>query len=250
MAGNIRIIEPREKFKRVSKGIILDERVDVLTLGVYVKILTLGEKWNMTVAGLASYLGVSADKMRRVLAVLEEVGYLRRTRSQGSDGRFSGWDYEIASEPFTDIAKTPTSEKTDIGKNRNTENPAQLKDYNFNYKTISKEKNIEKKAATFVPPTIDEVSAYCESRHNNVDAEAFVAFYASKGWKVGREPMKDWKAAVITWEKRRAAEGPTPQTPSPRRLSRADQAFENMMALGRDLGIIADKQITHEYEQQ
>ena len=54
----------------------------------------------------------------------------------------------------------------------------------------------------FVPPTADEVKVYCAERGNTVNAESFVDFYASKGWKVGSSPMKDWKAAVRTWEKR------------------------------------------------
>mgnify|MGYP006923207367 CR=1 FL=1 len=60
-----------------------------------------------------------------------------------------------------------------------------------------KKKSIEKKH-----PSVDEVRAYCQERHNNVDPETFVDFYSSKGWKVGNQPMKDWKACVRTWEKR------------------------------------------------
>jgi hypothetical protein len=51
-------------------------------------------------------------------------------------------------------------------------------------------------------PTVEEVAAYCRERGNRVDAERFVDFYASKGWKVGNQPMKDWKACVRTWERR------------------------------------------------
>lgn len=58
------------------------------------------------------------------------------------------------------------------------------------------------KRTRFTPPTVDEVSAYCKERKNTVDAQRFVDFYASKGWKVGNQPMKDWKAAVRTWEQR------------------------------------------------
>ena len=54
----------------------------------------------------------------------------------------------------------------------------------------------------FTPPTLDEVSAYCRERQNSVDPEKFIDFYQSKGWMVGRNRMKDWKAAVRTWEKR------------------------------------------------
>lgn len=63
--------------------------------------------------------------------------------------------------------------------------------------------SIDKSAKTrFFPPTVEEVKAYCEKRGNGIDAEQFFDFYASKGWKVGNSPMKDWKAAVRTWERR------------------------------------------------
>lgn len=71
-------------------------------------------------------------------------------------------------------------------------------------KEIIKEKNSPTAQTTkkFVKPTVDEVEAYCIERNNNVDAEAFVDFYDSKGWLIGKNPMKDWKAAVRTWERK------------------------------------------------
>lgn len=68
--------------------------------------------------------------------------------------------------------------------------------------TLTEADKPKREVKRFVVPTVDEVRAYCKSRGNNVDAEKFVAFYGSKGWKVGNQPMKDWKQAVITWEKR------------------------------------------------
>jgi hypothetical protein len=59
----------------------------------------------------------------------------------------------------------------------------------------------------FIPPTVEEVRAYCESRHNGIDAEEFVAFYESKGWFIGKNKMKSWKSAIITWEKNRKQNG-------------------------------------------
>lgn len=53
----------------------------------------------------------------------------------------------------------------------------------------------------FVKPTVDEIAAYCKERGNQVDPQKFWDFYESKGWKVGKNPMKDWKASVRTWEK-------------------------------------------------
>ena len=70
------------------------------------------------------------------------------------------------------------------------------------------DKNRENKAASrFTPPTVDEVSVYCKERNNGIDAESFVDYYTSKGWRIGNGPMKDWKAAVRTWERRDAKPG-------------------------------------------
>lgn len=56
------------------------------------------------------------------------------------------------------------------------------------------------KSTRFTPPTLEEVTDYCTERGNNVDAERFINFYSSKGWMVGKNKMKDWKAAVRSWE--------------------------------------------------
>jgi len=53
----------------------------------------------------------------------------------------------------------------------------------------------------FVKPTLQEVEAYCTQRNNFVDAQRFLDFYESKGWMIGKNKMKDWKASVRTWEK-------------------------------------------------
>ena len=57
------------------------------------------------------------------------------------------------------------------------------------------------KGEKFKKPTVEEVAAYCAERNNGVDAERFVSHYDSVGWKVGKNPMKDWRAAVRTWER-------------------------------------------------
>ena len=54
----------------------------------------------------------------------------------------------------------------------------------------------------FKKPTLDEVKNYCILRKNNIDAEAFIDFYESKNWQIGKNKMKDWKACVRTWERR------------------------------------------------
>lgn len=58
------------------------------------------------------------------------------------------------------------------------------------------------KTTRFVKPTLEEVEAYCEERQNGIDAVAFYSFYESKGWQIGKNQMKNWKAAIITWERK------------------------------------------------
>ena len=53
----------------------------------------------------------------------------------------------------------------------------------------------------FIPPTIEQVIEYCKERKNNIDAEQFIDYYTTNGWKVGKNKMKDWKASIRTWER-------------------------------------------------
>ena len=68
------------------------------------------------------------------------------------------------------------------------------KDIDIEKESKSKKKNI------FTPPTIEEVQGYIKEKGYHFSAEEFVAFYESNGWKVGKNPMKSWKAACVTWE--------------------------------------------------
>ena len=75
----------------------------------------------------------------------------------------------------------------------------------------------------FTIPTPEEVQAYCDERKNGILGQQFCDFYSSKGWRVGSQPMKDWKAAVRTWEMRRKDQSPPitqpqPQISAPKRI--------------------------------
>ena len=69
------------------------------------------------------------------------------------------------------------------------------------YNRGNSDESPKKKTSRFIPPTVEDVRAYCIERGNSISPEAFVDFYASKGWMVGKNKMKDWKAAIRTWEK-------------------------------------------------
>lgn len=90
-------------------------------------------------------------------------------------------------------ASEPKQTEANLPKEKENNKETDIKENNL---TIVKEKR------RFSPPTVEEVSEYCKERKNSVDPQRFVDFYASKGWRVGNQPMKDWHAAVRTWEQR------------------------------------------------
>jgi hypothetical protein len=82
----------------------------------------------------------------------------------------------------------------------------------------------------FIKPTLDEVKAYCAERRNTVSPEKFLDYYEANGWKVGRNPMKDWRAAVRTWEKNEAAFAPkTPRDFEKEDAERRKRTLEKVM---------------------
>ena len=77
----------------------------------------------------------------------------------------------------------------------------QNKNKNENKNENKNNKGERSAPARFNIPTMEEVKRYCEERHNGIVAEHFIDYYTANGWKIGKNPMKDWKAAVRSWEK-------------------------------------------------
>lgn len=100
------------------------------------------------------------------------------------------------------------SEKNDSksGINESKSEKNVLKEKKVNEKKVNKDIYASDDAhppaqSRFKPPSIEEVKAYCDERHNNIDANRFIDFYSSKGWMVGSNKMKDWRAAIRGWER-------------------------------------------------
>ena len=86
-------------------------------------------------------------------------------------------------------------------------------------------KGARRARARFSPPSAEDVSAYAAERGLDIDAAAFVDFYAAKGWKVGTSPMRDWRAAVRNWCRRDGGRGrPGPSGQAPRGAVRDEYA--------------------------
>lgn len=113
--GNITIIEAESRYKKVDKSLIENPNIDCLTLGIYTKLIVLGKKWQLNVKGLRNHLGLSEDKVRKSLSLLEKEGYILRTPIRNDKGQLLGWNYTVYPTPINE------TERSQAGK-KNTEN--------------------------------------------------------------------------------------------------------------------------------
>lgn len=102
-----------------------------------------------------------------------------------------------------DNPKEPKKADSDSDSDSDSKNKSDQQ-YIINSNNILIEKNITKKekVKNFVKPTIDELIDYCNQNVLNVDPNQFIDHYESVGWKVGKNPMKDWQATARTWHRR------------------------------------------------
>lgn len=105
--------------------------------------------------------------------------------------RFDGRTRFVQSCLKADLKKTlrQTNDGFDATNNKNTNISSDKSDDN------------NRKGLKFIIPTLEEIKVYCRERNNQVDADTFFNYYESNGWMVGKNKMKDWKAAVRTWER-------------------------------------------------
>ena len=103
------------------------------------------------------------------------------------------------------ISKNKSNSKQNKIKIKSNENQIEIKSKSKKDETtsvVTKSMSMSMSNNKFIKPKLEEIKEYCLERKNGIDAESFYNFYESKGWKVGNQPMKNWKACIITWEKR------------------------------------------------
>ena len=193
-----------------SKGLSLQEKCLIAEIDSFT------EFW-MSNKAIGEFLGVSKDRAKQIVAKMKDSGIinvettrdaetkqiLKRTITVSNDfkrkifeaslnKKVDDYPSGVENSPRGGVENYPESNKSFYNKssldNKGDSSPALPQ--------------VSKKSKRFVKPTLEDVQAYCQERQNNVDPESFIDFYESKGWKVGNQPMKDWKAAVRTWERR------------------------------------------------
>ena len=160
---------------------------------------------------LAETFGWSRGKLERFCTMLESMQMASFDRaaygasvgtivtienySRYQDGRATGEATDETTNSTSDRTTNRTSDRASIKKEKKDK-----KDKNNIYNSAC-----ARVVSKFTKPTLQEVKAYCIERKNDVDPERFMNHYESNGWMVGRNKMKDWRAAVRNWERNRAS---------------------------------------------
>lgn len=180
-----------------------DKNMSLKAKGLLSVILALPDDWDYSIAGLVAICKESETSVKTALNELKEFGYLRITKKMPNETENGRIEY------IYDIFEFPIQEHEKQGVENlgveflGVENIGQLNTNKLNIKELNtnNKKIYIEPAKRFRKPTIEEIRVYCDERNNGIDAERFYDYYESKGWKVGKAPMKDWKASVRTWER-------------------------------------------------
>jgi hypothetical protein len=207
--------EHKYNFTTIANATIRDTNLSDGAIRLLFFMLSCSDDYQFSTKGLAHVFDVSESTIVDRVVELKSKGYIQTTNRKNEKGRFTACSW--------DVFETPHTEKTAYGKNRTREKPHTEKTAlgnsdpirNNNIKELSNIKEISKeKKDIFRKPTFEEVSAYCQERNNGIDPEQFIDYYESKGWMIGKNKMKDWKASVRTWERNRKNK-PNPIKPNP-----------------------------------
>jgi len=149
-----------------------------------------------SVAKLSKELKLSSKQIRTAINKLEKTGEIIRQKSANKGAKHGTMITVCKYEDYQPQIKTEGQTKGQI-KGKRRANEGQLLKNNKNNK---KEKKEERKEKNIIPPQKNMVEKYCRERGNDINVDKWYNFYESKGWMIGKNKMKDWQAAVRTWE--------------------------------------------------
>ena len=189
----------------ITNYVFKNKTLSLSARGLLGFLLTFSDDWEFSFENIVEQSGATRYEVRRTIRELQDSGFVKVVQRKSEKGKFSSCSYDVFENPCVEIPHTvlPHTEKP------HTENP------HTDFRTLNNNNNINKNKLnnnkdkenytkeSFRKPTFEEVSAYCQERDNGIDAEQFIDYYESKGWMIGKNKMKDWKASVRTWERNR-----------------------------------------------
>ena len=186
----------------MSNTHLKEKAMSLKAKGLLSLMLSLPDEWDYSIHGLEKLSVDGTDSTKKALKELEKFGYLIR-RPLKEKGKITDWEYLIFEKPQVE---KPQVEKPQVEKPTqsitNISNTNKLNKEGLNDSVSSVDVNVKNTPNNkFIPPTVEEVAEYVATRTTKIDPQRFIDHYKSNSWMVGKTKMKDWKAAVRTWER-------------------------------------------------
>lgn len=161
-----------------------------------------------SLAHLSAETGLTVQQVRTSLNKLKITNELTsKTTSRNTvitvNNYNSYQDYDKQNNNQATIKQQTNNNQATTNNNENNENKERKENtsYSLKEKNFSESVSAGTSKKKFVPPQLSAVESYCNERQNGIDPQKFVDFYEARGWMMNKTKMKDWKAAVRTWER-------------------------------------------------
>jgi hypothetical protein len=201
MANTGQIVKSKtaNRFVTLTNDVAQSKDLSLKSKGLLVHLLSLPSDWVIYRGNLYKSIGDKKGSIDSAFKELQERGFILSVKVIDEKGRFVGWNhvvYDIPAE-MGEIrdGKNPKSDFTEIGKNA----PIQKKECITNTDIEQKHINTYLVQKSFKVPELNAVIDYFTEKEHMGEAEKFFNYYESNGWKVGKNPMKNWKAAANNW---------------------------------------------------
>lgn len=176
----------------LSNHHLRDNRLSLKAKGLLTLMLSLPEDWDYSIAGLVAICKEGESAVKSALSELKDCNYLVITKLNPDESGTGQYGYRY------DIYEIPQEGGFLALENQHLENQAVENHGQLNTKKQSKDR--QNTDSRFKKPDIEEIKEYAKDKgYSHFNAQCFFDYYESNGWKVGRNPMKDWRAAIRTW---------------------------------------------------
>lgn len=192
-------------FVTIANTFLKDKNLSNKAKGVLAMILALPDDWDFSIKGMVAVTKDGEASLRSAINEMRENGYCAMKPVRISN-KIARWKYLFSGEKLSEKLLCDFLQVEKL----NVENRAQYnKVSNINKYSIEKEdnnKSLSSKNKRFVKPSVEQIAEYIREKKLHFEAERFFDYYESKGWMIGKNHMKDWKAACRTWEAKRKSE--------------------------------------------
>ena len=200
-----------DSFVTIANSFLKDKNLSNKAKGVLAMILALPDNWDFCIKGMVSITKDGEASLRSAINEMKENGYCAM-KPVRINNKIARWKYLFSGEKLTEKLLCDFLHV----ENLNVENQAQYNNI-INEEKVKNKKSIsndipkkEQRHKNFVKPTIEEIEAYIKSQGYKSSAEEFFNYHEAGGWVIGRnKPMRDWRAAVRTWESKERKKRPT-----------------------------------------